>query len=318
MKTTFQIQPKGPFNLDLTIKSGQTSQPAWKFKEGKFWELLRVNGKLCLVGVHQKPGDLTGPITVEAESEELIKKGELRSKLCEIFSLQDDLSELYKFLKSDAKLKPTVDFCKGLRIFKAQDPFECIISSICSANNSILRWNRSIRDIKENWGESFDSGGELFYTFPTPDVLMKVPEHDVEPCPGKKTPKNNLKGCGVGYRCSYMKKAAKMAYEKIDIAKLGDMDYDTAFKTVLTIPGVGPKVADCILLYGYGMGMAFPVDVWISRILSHLYFGGKNLKPQKARAFGMEHFEKHAGYVQLYLFHYARKSGLLNSLKSKK
>jgi N-glycosylase/DNA lyase len=317
MKTTLQIQPEGPFNLDLTIKSGQTSQPPWKFKSDRFWELIKVDGKLCLVGVHQKPGDLNGPIMVEAESKGPVKKDVLRSKLLEIFSLEDDLSELYKFLESDEKLKPTVDFCRGLRIFKAHDPFECIISSICSANNSILRWSRSIRKIKENWGENFDFKGETFHTFPSPEVLMKVPEHDeeMEPCQGQTY---SLKSCGVGYRCSYMKKAARMIHEEINITTLGEMNYHDAFKTVLSIPGVGPKVADCILLYGYGIGRAFPVDVWIGRILSHLYFEGEDLKPRKVRNFGMEHFGEHAGYVQLYLFHYARKSGLLKTLKPKK
>ena len=93
------------------------------------------------------------------------------------------------------------------------------------------------------------------------------------------------------------------------------MNYQEAFQTLLEIPGVGPKVADCILLYGFGRGEAFPVDVWISRIISKLYFHGEKIKPDKIREYGRERFGKYAGYVQLYLFHYARKSGLLDELK---
>ncbi|MGL6297909.1 MAG: DNA glycosylase, partial [Methanobacteriaceae archaeon] len=101
------------------------------------------------------------------------------------------------------------------------------------------------------------------------------------------------------------------------INEIKNMDYDEAFETVLDFPGVGPKVADCILLYGFGMNEAFPSDVWIKRIISHLYFGGKDISANKAREFGMGEFGNYAGYVQLYLFHYARKSGLLAKLKKK-
>ena len=104
---------------------------------------------------------------------------------------------------------------------------------------------------------------------------------------------------------------------KLLIQKLGKMGYNAAFNSLLELPGVGPKVADCILLYGFGFGKAFPVDVWIGRIVSELYFNGEEIKPPKARLFGMEKFGDYAGYVQLYMFHYARKSGLLDSLKMK-
>jgi len=323
IQKTLKIQPNGPFNLKMTIQSGQTSQPAWKFKNGEFQELLMIHGEPCFIGIHQDTDDLGGRLTIRAESKEEIGDKEIRSKLCEIFDLEHDLMEVYSFLESKPELRPTLEFCRGLRLFKAQDPFECIISSICSANNSITRWNKSIRQIKEKWGEEFISSEGVFHSFPSPEILMQVPEHDMEEmelCGGAGEPSHytsNLKSCGVGYRCSYMKETARMAHEEVDIMKLGDMDYDDAFNEVSKFPGVGPKVADCILLYGYGMGQAFPVDVWIGRIISALYFQGEEIKPPKARIFGMKEFEEYAGYVQLYLFHYARKSGLMESLRKK-
>jgi N-glycosylase/DNA lyase len=93
------------------------------------------------------------------------------------------------------------------------------------------------------------------------------------------------------------------------------MSYNEAFETMLDLPGVGPKVADCILFYGFGFKEAFPVDVWIGRIVSEMYFKGKEIKPIKAREFGMKKFANDAGYVQLYMFHYARKSGLLDRIR---
>ena len=102
---------------------------------------------------------------------------------------------------------------------------------------------------------------------------------------------------------------------EMNLSEISKMSYDEAFETILKVPGVGPKVADCILLYGFNFKNAFPADVWIKRIISYLYFDGKDISVSKVREFGMDEFGDYAGYVQLYLFHYARKSGLMNKLK---
>ena len=112
-----------------------------------------------------------------------------------------------------------------------------------------------------------------------------------------------------------MKKASEMFTLEMDLSEIPKMSYDEAFETILKVPGVGPKVADCILLYGFNFKEAFPSDVWIKRIVSYLYFDGKDISVPKVREFGMEEFGDYAGYVQLYMFHYARKSGLMAKLK---
>ena len=112
-----------------------------------------------------------------------------------------------------------------------------------------------------------------------------------------------------------MRKASEIFTLEIDLSDIYRMSYDEAFETILEVPGVGPKVADCILLYGFGFRQAFPSDVWIKRIVSYLYFDGKDIKVEKVREFGMDEFGDYAGYVQLYMFHYARMSGLMDKLK---
>ncbi len=112
-----------------------------------------------------------------------------------------------------------------------------------------------------------------------------------------------------------MKKASEIFTLEMDLDDISKMSYDEAFDTMLKVPGVGPKVADCILLYGFNFRQAFPTDVWIKRIVSYLYFDGKDINVSKIREFGMEEFGDYAGYVQLYLFHYARMSGLMKKLK---
>lgn len=324
MKENFQIHReefKGPLNLPLTMESGQTSQPAWLEKEGFFQELIMVEDKPCLVKIKPETPDPESSLEVEVESTQKIGFKNIKNQIMKIFGLNDDLDEFYDFLRNDPKLEPSIDFCWGLRLFKSHDIFECLISSISSANNSIIRWNRSVRLMKEKWGDGYQFSSGKFYTFPSPQKIIQVPEHEVEElelCGGDKDLENcvnNLKACGVGYRGKYMKKAAQMVAEDLDLTSLFKMDYDEAFQELLQIPGVGPKVADCILLYGFGRGEAFPVDVWIARIMSELYFKGKEVKPNEIRIFGMEQFGEYAGYTQLYLFHYARKSGLLDKLR---
>ena len=112
-----------------------------------------------------------------------------------------------------------------------------------------------------------------------------------------------------------MKKASQMILDEMDLNDIFNMNYDEAFDLILKMPGVGPKVADCILLYGFGFEEAFPSDVWIKRIVSHLYFDGEEISADKTREFGIEYFGDYAGYAQLYLFHYARKSGLMETIK---
>jgi len=312
---------KGPLNLPLTINSGQTSQPAWLKQDNYYQELVVINAIPCLLQVAHNHED-ENKIKIKVHSQEKISENSVKEKLNEIFDLGFDLNHLYDFLREDPQLEPTIDFCQGMRLFLAHDPFECIISSISSANCSIIRWSRSIRDIKGKWGEEYSFGSEKFYTFPSPQIISQLPEHDLEEMqrcednlPEDFDFINNLQACGVGYRAKYIIQAAELIQNQIKLEKLAKMKYDKAFDTILELPGVGPKVADCILLYGFNMGEAFPVDVWIKRIVCELYFGGNDMSVPKIREFGMEQFGDYAGYVQLYLFHYARKSGLMKKLK---
>jgi len=327
MKLEFELNSKefkGPLNLPLTINSGQTSQPAWLEENNYYEELVLIDTQPGLLQVGHHPRD-EDKIKIKSYYNTIITEYALKEKLSEIFDLNFDLDKFYDFLREDPHLEPTIDFCQGMRLFLAHDPFECIISSISSANCSIIRWSRSIRDIKQKWGNEYSFNNKNFYSFPSPEIISQLPEHDLEEMQRceEDLPEdfefiNNLQACGVGYRAKYIIKAAEMILNEIKMEKLAKMNYEDAFDTILELPGVGPKVADCILLYGFNRGEAFPVDVWIKKIVCELYFGGKDISVPKIREFGMEQFGEYAGYVQLYLFHYARKSGLLDKLTPQK
>ena len=297
---------ESPINLDLTINSGQTSQPPWINDGETYSNAVLVDNKPLIFKVRQS-GDY---LDFNLDDEKAI------SRMKYIFDLDFDLDKFYKYLNNHEELKDMSDFCDGLRLFLAHDPFECVISSICSANNSIKRWTKSISQIKKNWGIRHDD----YYTFPQSCDLAKVYLDEEDEFNSSNIQdicncNNNLKNCGVGYRAPYMRKASELFTDEMDLSQIFSMSYDEAFETILEVPGVGPKVADCILLYGFNFREAFPSDVWIKRIVSYLYFDGKDISVSKVRDFGMEEFGKYAGYVQLYMFHYARKSGLMAKLK---
>ncbi|WP_407392631.1 DNA glycosylase [Methanobrevibacter sp.] len=301
---------KSPIDLELTQSSGQTSQPPWRICGDSYSEVVNVNDKLTIFDVQQSGDFLDFNFYGDVGKKEAI------SRLKYIYDLDFDLDKFYKYLDNHAELAEMSEFCNGLRLFLAPDPFECVISSICSANNSIKRWTKSISEMKEKWGHEHEG----YYTFPQSSVLLNAFLDDEDEFNSSDIDdickcKNNLKECGVGYRAPYMRKASEIFALETDLSEIAKMSYDEAFETILEIPGVGPKVADCILLYGFNFKEAFPSDVWIKRIVSYLYFDGKDMKVEKVREFGMEEFGDYAGYVQLYMFHYARKSGLMAKLK---
>lgn len=297
-------------DLQLTQMSGQTSQPPWINVDDSFRQVVLVDNKPVIFDVKQSDEFLD--FNFEGE----VSKTDAVSKLNYIYDLDFNLDKFYKYLNNTEELKDMSKFCNGLRLFLASDPFECVISSICSANNSIKRWTKSVSQIKQNWGARYGD----YYIFPKSNDLAEVyldeedefnssNIQDINEC------NNNLKKCGVGYRAPYMRKASELFTLEMDLSEIFSMTYDEAFETIIKVPGVGPKVADCILLYGFNFREAFPSDVWIKRIVSYLYFNGKDISVSKVREFGMEEFGKNAGYVQLYMFHYARMSGLMNKLK---
>ena len=297
---------KSPIDLELTQISGQTSQPPWRQTGDTFSEVVMVGEKPVIFNVRQS-GDY-----LDFDFKGDISKKEAVSTLRYIYDLDFDLDKFYRYLSNRAELAEMSDFCNGLRLFLAPDPFECVISSICSANNSIKRWTKSISDIKSMWGMKYGD----YYTFPSIQAFNDIFEDgEEEMCICGKCEDRNLKSCGVGYRAPFMKKASQRFTLETDLSEIPKMSYDEAFECILEVPGVGPKVADCILLYGFNFKEAFPSDVWIKRIVSHLYFDGKDISVAKVRDFGMEEFGEYAGYVQLYMFHYARKSGLMSKLK---
>lgn len=201
----------------------------------------------------------------------------------EYFDLRRDYSDIKRRFSDDAVLCRAVQYAGGIRVLK-QEPWETLCSFIISQNNNIKRIKGIISRLCENFGDAAVGGG---YAFPSPERLAALEA-------------GGLAVIRAGFREKYILDAARrVASGETDLSLIAAAPLDTARAELMKIKGVGPKVADCALLYGFGRKEAFPVDVWIRRALASLY-GGE--LPALAK--------KEAGIAQQYLFYYVREAGI--------
>ena len=214
---------KAPIDLELTQSSGQTSQPPWKEINGYYSDLICINNNPSIFNVKQMGEYIDFSYTGNVSENQAV------SKVKEIYDLDFDLNKFYRFLESYDELKEMSKFCSGLRLFQAKDSFECIISSICSANNSIKRWTKSISDMKIKWGRNFNN----YCSFPDTKVFNEIYlDEEEELLKNGVVENNNLKSCGVGYRAPYMRKASEIFTHEMDLSDISKMSYDEAFETI--------------------------------------------------------------------------------------
>lgn len=207
------------------------------------------------------------------------------------FDLQTDYSEIKRFLSRDEKMREAIASSQGMRILR-QQVYETIISFIVSANNNVKRISGIIEKLAERYGEKKQGLFGEYYAFPNAEALSKADEND-------------LRACGLGYRTPYIKNTAKELFNGFDTDCVSAMSYSEAKKYLQKLQGVGPKVAECILLYGYGFVDAFPIDVWIARLMRELYLN-ENSTRQEIEAFAAKQFGCYGGIAQQYLFYYGR------------
>ena len=211
------------------------------------------------------------------------------------FDMDRDYSAIKKkLLEKDDKLKDAIESMWGVRILN-QDFFETLISFIISQNKQIPHIKKIVADISAKFGTYKGTyGGADMYTFPTLEQLANASEED-------------FKELKTGFRAPYIMDAIRRNMAgQFDINELKSMDYDSCIKELMTIKGVGEKVANCVSLFGLGKKEAFPVDVWIKRIMETMYFDGVDTPKDKIAAFAKEQFGELGGFAQQYLFYYGK------------
>jgi N-glycosylase/DNA lyase len=309
---TFQIlraDVNGPLNLNETILSAQTSEPEWIKGQESFTDVEMLNETPIKYTLSQT-GDVdefTINVNVLAPKigDEIIDQ--LRAHLSHVLGLKDDLSVFYQRFASDRQLSPAFSRLRGLRLMRGTNLFESLMFSILSQNSSAQKMNKSARLLMQHYGSKlkFDDGSTHFL-FPSADTLAQLTARELR----AKT--------SVGYRAKSIVEVSRLVSEHaIDLDRIAEYPYDAVMKILLGLPGVGPKVADCFLLYGLGRLEAAPVDVWIHRIVSRLYFKHHPVSRLMTARFLRERFGEWAGYAQLYLFDYARRGVIQTNSKSR-
>ncbi|TAK93606.1 MAG: hypothetical protein EPO07_17885, partial [Verrucomicrobia bacterium] len=194
----------------------------------------------------------------------------------------------------DPAMQSAVAACAGLRVFR-QDPWECLAHFILSSTKQIVQIQQIVAELKLRFGERVVSAaGEVVHAFPSATRLASVSESE-------------LRDCKMGFRAPYLRDTANLvARGDCDLERLRTRSFTESRAQLLALPGVGDKIADCVLLFAYGFPQAFPVDVWVERVLRRHYWPRHrgNLRSLQSRA--VEYFGPFAGYAQQYLFHHIR------------
>lgn len=256
----------GLFDPDVTFDCGQSFR--WERQQdgswsgiayGRFLTVQRQGGSLFLVGAN------------DDDYEQIWKP---------YFDLDRNYSNIKKILSGDSVLEAALEFAPGIRVLR-QEPWEALCSFIISQNNNIPRIKGIVSRLCETFGDKIGDG---LYSFPPVEKIAGLSQVDLAPLRS-------------GFRAGYILDAAqKVAAGQIDFEALSEMPLEDARKRLQIIKGVGPKVADCALLFGCGRLDSFPVDVWIKRVLAKFYPNGF---PQEYMRYG--------GIAQQFLFHYARR-----------
>ena len=263
----------------------------------------------CFRWNENEDGSYTGVIKnavirVQKVENEIIFRGvcdeSLESKIRDYFCLDDNYLEIkQKLSKIDDFMRNSIEFGQGIRILH-QDLWECVISFIISANNNIPRIKKIIERISKEYGKKIEFEGNHYYTFPTPSELSKARVED-------------LRRLGLGFRdVRVYETTRKVISKEFDLKKVEKIQNSLEIREeLLKLDGVGPKVADCIMLFALKRFDVFPIDVWVRRVMNELYIHNENeekVSKKMIQELADEKFLGIPGIAQQYLFYWRRET----------
>ncbi len=269
--------PAPLFNLRLTLESGQV-----------FHWVAVENG-----GVPTWSGVIDGrPVAVgQCREEELwVTPGE-EERVARYFALDHPLEEIYASFPDDPTMREAVAACRGIRVIR-QPLWECLGTFITSSMKQVKHIQQMSHALRSRWGRPLPGP---VAAYPEPAMLAMATEEEV-------------RACGLGFRAKGLLGTARAVAERVvDLEAIRGLDDDAARAALCQLPGVGVKIANCVLLFGYERVRAFPIDVWIERVLVQRYLSRKRkLTPERLERFAADYFGPYGGYAQQYLFHHAR------------
>ncbi len=272
--------PVSDYDLAATLACGQafrwrTTELGWEGVIGQRWVRLRA-----------AEGDIL--------AESMMSTGDWRW-LVDYLQAELSLASILATFPDDEPMRASVEACRGLRLLR-QEPWECLASFILSSTKQIVQIQQIVELLCARFGSALvtPTGARMTHAFPTAAQLATTTEAD-------------LRACKMGFRAPNLLAAARAVDSgKLDLNLVGQGTVERAREQLMRLPGVGPKIANCVLLFAYGYQQAFPVDVWVMKALRQLYFPKRQPRPERLQRFVDTYFGPNAGYAQQYLFHYMR------------
>jgi N-glycosylase/DNA lyase len=233
---------------------------------------------------------------VEQQGDALLVPAGCEELASHYFGLDHPLAEICASFPDDPAMQAASEFCRGMRIIR-QPAWECIATFITSSMKQVAHIAQISHILRRRYGQKVEWEGNELFAYPTPEALAQLEEAD-------------LRACALGYRAKNLLGSARLiARGEIDLPAIAKMDDTAARAELCRLPGVGEKVANCALLFGFERVRAFPIDVWIERVLLEIYFPRKRrVTASRLRDFSATYFGAYGGYAQQYLFHHARKT----------
>jgi N-glycosylase/DNA lyase len=268
------------YDLAATLTSGQAFR--WELRDD-WWEGV-IGGRW--VRLQQRTAGIA------AETAEPVRDW---TWLTRYLQTDVDLEAVIRTFPQDEPMRASTAACRGLRLLR-QEPWECLASFILSSTKQIVQIQQIVRSLCQCFGTPVRvaQGHRPERAFPTAEQIASASEA-------------GLRACKMGFRAPNLLATAKIvAAGDIDLSRLADLDCATARSALIQLPGVGEKIANCVLLFAYGFQEAFPVDVWVRKALLQLYFPRRRPSPQRLLHFIRTYFGPYSGYAQQYLFHYMR------------
>jgi N-glycosylase/DNA lyase len=281
---TQTLLPAHDYDLAATLSSGQAFR--WRERDG-WWE--GVIGARWVRLQHRDDQGIAAETAVPQNDWQWLR---------DYLQADLDLDSVLRTFPDDEPMRASVAACRGLRLLR-QEPWECLASFILSSTKQIVQIQQIIGLLCERFGAPLPTppGRAPLHAFPTAARLAAASEGE-------------LRACKMGFRApNLLATARQVADEKIDLKSLRLCSVEDARERLVQLPGVGPKIANCVLLFACGFPQAFPVDVWVMKALRQLYFPKRRPSPARLRRFVATHFGPNAGYAQQYLFHYMRLNG---------
>lgn len=272
------LKVASPYSLQRTLCCGQTFR--WRWEDGAATGIF--------VGRNVRLKQEQHRIRVEG-----LQKPEQLMALQHYLAVDEPLGIIEETLRRDRILRRILPHTTGIALMR-QDPWECLVSFVISAFNNIPKIELTLERLCRRFGG-----------FPSPEVLASAQARD-------------LRSCLLGYRAPYLSEMARLiSAGGFTLSEPAGLPYEEARKLLLTLPGVGHKVADCVLLFAYGKGEAFPVDVWVKRAVERWYFNGRPATEKRIRDAARARFGPLAGYAQQHLYYYIRGRGTGNGERRK-